>query len=200
MIDSDPLARLEPGEVVVRPTTLDDAEEYVRCHVQCLAETYDTIMPPAFVEQQRAAIPDRIVETRRAWAARMGDAQTRTRSWIAVDHGGSAVGVARSGPGPQPWELSMGAPDSAVDFELHHLYTRRHSHGSGLGQQLLELATQGQAAYLWILRGNPRAERFYRRNGFEPDGAELSCGPTWFHRPMFRMVRTTASSSAVAES
>ena len=44
-------------------------------------------------------------------------------------------------------------------------------------------------AYLWILHGNARAERFYRRNQFQPDGVELSCGPTWYYRSMFRMVR-----------
>ena len=89
----------------------------------------------------------------------------------------------------------MGAPECSVDLQLHHIYTLDRSHGTGLGQSLLELAIGSHDAYLWILRGNPRAERFYHRNGFIADGAEISCGPTWFYRPMFRMVRTTRRSS-----
>ena len=77
-----------------------------------------------------------------------------------------------------------------MPFQLHHLYTRQHTHGSGLGQQLLEIALpDGCATYLWILHGNPRADRFYRRNGFAPNGDSMSCGPTWFHRTMYRLVR-----------
>jgi GNAT superfamily N-acetyltransferase len=69
------------------------------------------------------------------------------------------------------------------------VYTAARVHGSGLGQALLGAAVADRDAYLWILYGNHRAERFYRRNGFRPDGVELGCGPSWFHRPMFRMVR-----------
>jgi hypothetical protein len=29
----------------------------------------------------------------------------------------------------------------------------------------------GSPAQLWVARGNPRAARFYERNGFVPDGA-----------------------------
>jgi GNAT superfamily N-acetyltransferase len=182
----------------LRPAGPDDVEAYVHCHVDCLAETYADIMPPAFAEQQRAAVPQRIADTRRAWSGSGAPGTTApgsaapgtgTRAWVASDHGGTVVGVARSGPGPQTWETSMSAPRAAVDFELHHIYTRRRTHGSGLGQALLDLAVGDRDAYLWILCGNPRAERFYRRNGFLPDGVEMSCGPTWFERPMFRMLR-----------
>ncbi|WP_243400618.1 GNAT family N-acetyltransferase [Arthrobacter sp. Bz4] len=90
------------------------------------------------------------------------------------------MGIATSGPGRD---------EDRPDFELHHIYTLAASHGTGLGQRLLDTAIENRAAYLWILNGNPRAERFYRRNGFEPDGTDTLCGPTWHHRPMFRMHR-----------
>jgi GNAT superfamily N-acetyltransferase len=176
------------GSFQLRAATVDDVEAYVRCHVECLAETYADLMPPEFAEQHRHAIPRRIDETRRSWAGSAADGHGPL-AWLATDEDGLAVGVARSGPGPQQWEVDLGAPVTTVGFELHHIYTRRHTHGSGLGQSLLEAAVGDRDAYLWILHGNVRAERFYRRNAFAPDGAEMSCGPTWFHRSMFRMVR-----------
>lgn len=180
----------------LRAVRLDDVEDYVRCHVQCLAETYAGILPPAFAELHRSAIDDRIRRTRQLWTATdQPHEELLTRSWLAVDTRGDTVGVARSGPGPQQWELAMGAPECAVGLQLHHIYTRDRTHGTGLGQGLLELAVGGNDAYLWILRGNARAERFYRRNSFTADGAEISCGPTWFYRPMFRMVRATRRSA-----
>ena len=35
-----------------------------------------------------------------------------------------------------------------------------------------------------------RAESFYRRNRFVPDGLAVSAGPSWFSRPTLRMHRT----------
>ena len=173
----------------VRPVTLDDAEEYVRCHVDCLAETYATIMPPAFAAEHRRELPERVERTREAWRAAAAEPGPRTAAWLARDAAGEVVGVVRSGPGTQDWERALGAPPTTVPFQLHHLYTRARTHGSGLGARLLELAVGDRATYLWILHGNARAAAFYRRAGFGPDGGELSCGPTWFHRTMYRLVR-----------
>jgi GNAT superfamily N-acetyltransferase len=167
--------------------------------VECLAETYAEIMPPAFFEQQRAAVPERVAAARRALTPAADGGEPATRSWLVLDGAGEAVGVARSGPGPQPYEAEIGAPPASVDFELHHIYTRRHTYGTGVGQALFEVAVGGRDVYLWILHGNLRAERFYRRNGLRPDGVEIRCGPLWFHRPMFRMVRQTAGQRCSTE-
>ena len=48
---------------------------------------------------------------------------------------------------------------------------RRH-HGSGAGQALLDAVVGSEPCQLWVARENPRAHRFYRRNGFVPDGTE----------------------------
>lgn len=175
---------------VMRPATSKDAEDYVRCHTECLAETYAELMPPGFIEERRRTIPQRVEETRRSLTRRDRAGSLPVRDWLALDAGGRTVGIARSGPGPQPWESELGAPPTPLGFQLHHVYVRRQALGTGVGQALLDLAIGNRDAYLWILDGNVRAERFYRRLMFRPDGAELDCGPSWFHRPMFRMART----------
>lgn len=169
----------------VRPATPADAEEYVHCHVECLAETYVDIMPPAFAELHRSAAADQVRRTRRSWESGTDD----TSSWLARDGAGEVVGVVRSGWGQQAWEAELGAPATTVPFQLHHLYTRQHTYGTGLGRRLLAVAVGAEPSYLWILHGNVRADRFYRRQGFGPDGGEMNCGPTWFHRTMYRLVR-----------
>jgi GNAT superfamily N-acetyltransferase len=173
----------------VSPVTLDDAEEYVRCHVDCLAETYAAIMPPAFVEEHRRDLPGEVIRTREAWRLAAGPDGPRTQVWIARAAGGQVVGIVRSGPGAQDWERRLDAPATSVPFQLHHLYTRAWTHGTGLGRRLLATAVDDRPTYLWILHGNPRADRFYRRQGFAPDGATMGCGASWFHRTMYRLVR-----------
>lgn len=180
-----------PKEYDVRPVTLDDAEDYVRCHVECLAETYVDIMPPEFAALHRSDLPGRVARTRAVWREHAQQPHARTQAWLARDVSGEVVGVVRSGPGMQPWEAALGAPPTTVPLQLDHLYTRQRTYGTGLGRQLLDLATGDQDSYLWILIGNVRADRFYRRHGFTPDGATLTCGESWFFRKMYRLVRQT---------
>jgi len=43
-------------------------------------------------------------------------------------------------------------------------------HGTGTGQALLDVVVPPGPAQVWVAEENPRARRFYARNGFEPDG------------------------------
>jgi GNAT superfamily N-acetyltransferase len=73
------------------------------------------------------------------------------------------------------------APARAADLpdhgELSALYVDPDWWGRGVGEALLaaarqRLLRQGHgAALLWLLAGNARGERFYRRHGWAPDGA-----------------------------
>ena len=61
--------------------------------------------------------------------------------------------------------------DGPRDLELEGLYVLEAHHGTGVGQALVDAVIGDRPAYLWVLADNPRAQAFYRRNGFTPDGA-----------------------------
>ena len=61
-----------------------------------------------------------------------------------------------------------------VSLTLKHAYWGRGLGVPLLGAALDELAGQGYpSVYLWVLKGNLRAQAFYRRQGFAPSGARL---------------------------
>ena len=89
-----------------------------------------------------------------------------------------------------PWSMHViGHPDDrrVVGFvfgsgsgpvaTLHAIHVLPELHGSGAGQLLHDqilaefLAWSCSTAQLWVLEGNARAQAFYRRNGWAPDGA-----------------------------
>lgn len=178
-----------PPDYLIEPVTLADAEDYVGCHADCMAETYAGILPPEFFERQRRDLNASIAAMRERWQGLLQRSSPRAGFWLARDAQGEVLGVVSSGLGQQDWEVQLQAPPPPVPYQLNHLYTRRATHGTGLGARLLDVALGSREAYLWILDGNPRADRFYRRHGFAPDGVQMNCGPSWYFRPEYRLVR-----------
>jgi len=81
---------------------------------------------------------------------------------VVAEVAGTVVGFAQAVPGRD---------DPPVrPLELAVLYLRAAQHGSGLGQALLDAVIGDRPASLWVAEANPRARRFYERNGFRPDG------------------------------
>lgn len=103
--------------------------------------------------------------------------ERRTERWQGWLDGGAAVTVAEAGG--QALGFAIGGTGRLVgdhppvrDRELHSLYVLAAHHGTGIGQRLLEaVVAPGTPAQLWVAEHNPRARRFYERNGFLPDGA-----------------------------
>ena len=61
--------------------------------------------------------------------------------------------------------------DQVRPIELGGLNVAPEHHGTGVAQQLVDRALGDRPAYLWVAGGNSRAIAFYRKLGFEFDGA-----------------------------
>jgi len=178
------IARAQPG----------DAAAYALADAQMVSATYAYMMPPEFEQQRLGEVNDVADQLRQQFAADLdrerSGAEPARRTWIAWDNSEVAGIAVSAGETPQ-WERELGvAPVDGITHQLNHLYLRPAHHGAGLGQALLDLALPGRMrAYLWLVGGNSRAERFYARNGFETDPVTYSCGPLWFNKPLYRMYR-----------
>lgn len=162
-------------DYVLRQATPDDAEAIVLMHTLAHEECYPHLLSAAFFAARRDAIPERV--TRRRNHLDVEDPRV-----IAVDANNDVVGFADAGPGRDE--------DGPVPLELYSIYILARAQGFGLGAALVG-ATIGEApAYLWVLENNVRAQAFYRRQGFRPDGKRGLLPPEWEALPEMRMVRT----------
>lgn len=76
------------------------------------------------------------------------------------------IGFASSGPPIDESDRATGA-----GRQLYTLYVLDAHHGTGVGQRLLDaVVTADDNTVLWVAKRNPRAQAFYRRNGFRFDG------------------------------
>lgn len=159
--------------LTLRTATPDDAEAVMELHLRCHEESYGRHLPAEFFAKRRAALPERTANFRTS----ITNGHVPTMAF----EDGVLVGIAGAGParGDNP----------PVDLELHWLYTLARVHGSGFGQGLLDSVLGGNAACLWVLEDNPRAQAFYARNGFVPDGARDVLPEEWHNLPEIRMVR-----------
>ncbi|MEL7974960.1 GNAT family N-acetyltransferase [Isoptericola sp. F-RaC21] len=142
---------------VVRPAVPDDAAGCALVHHTSWKETYSALLPAAHWETDTL--------------------ERRTAGWRRELDGGAVVAVAESGG--RVVGLAIGGPGRAMsghapvrERELWSLYVLAARHGTGVGQSLLDaVISPGVPAQLWVAEENPRARRFYARNGFLPDGA-----------------------------
>jgi len=146
--------------LVVRTPTPSDATRIAELHVATWKEAYAHLLPDDFFDvahtRMRQRMWDQILNAPRdEWIVRIAE----------VD--GRAVGFAMSGP-------SFGAEGQDLPRERHvyNIYVVESEHGTGVGQSLLDEIVGTDPAMLWVAKENPRAIAFYRRNGFELDGAE----------------------------
>jgi GNAT superfamily N-acetyltransferase len=97
------------------------------------------------------------------WAAALTVPKYSQNTAAVASYEGSLIGIAMSGP-------SLNRADKAQ--QLYLLYAYAAFHGSGVGTALLNAVIDRKApAALWVADPNPRAQAFYRKNGFVTDGA-----------------------------
>lgn len=181
------------GRYVLAPADQSDAEKYIDLLTTCMAETYATIADPGFIARRHAHRAEAIADfkqdinhpgTRAFLAYEVPNWQPDTAPSCSVSttiNWAAPVGLALSSPGPFPWEEQMPvSPVQAGLQDLVQLYTLSKTHGTGLGQALFDaVLAPNEPAYLWYIKGNERAVKFYERNGFTVEGIFGTCGGSW---------------------
>ena len=142
--------------VIIREPAPRDAEQIAGVHVRGWRDTYSHLLPERFYDE--AALQRRVTQ----WRRLIGEPDPiRTVRVAEID--GEVVGFAFAGPAQDD--------DAVRDDELFALYVDTERHGTRVGQALLDAVLQDRPAQLWVVTDNARAQAFYRRNGFAPDGA-----------------------------
>ncbi|MHA7304184.1 GNAT family N-acetyltransferase [Arthrobacter sp. TMN-49] len=135
-----------------------DAPAMARVHVDTWRETYRGLMSDAVLDD-----PVLLSWRERFWAAALVDPKYDKNNIAVASSDGTIIGIAMSG---------SSLDDAAEPQQLHVLYAYAAFHGSGVGTALLnEVIAPTAHAALWVADPNPRAQAFYRKNGFVSDGA-----------------------------
>lgn len=182
------------GRYVVRRARPDDAAAFSRADAAFVSTAYAGLMPPEFALHQHAGVAAATARNQAQFAHDLAveeaGGEPPRRTWIAWD-ADRIAGVVTSSVVRQEWEPAIGAtPIEGLARQLDHLYLDRSAWGTGLASGLLELALpERMDAYLWIVAGNDRAWRFYEKHGFTGEEQAYKCGPLWYERVLYRMVR-----------
>ena len=146
--------------MTVRDAIPQDAAEVAGVHVRSWQAAYRGLFPDDYLDGLRA-------EDRMAHYT-FGDSRPGHPATIVAVAGNTICGFATTGPSQDE--------DAADAGELYAIYLDPHVWGRGIGRALMaearaRLSRRGfAAAILWVLVGNEPAQRFYRADGWQPDG------------------------------
>jgi GNAT superfamily N-acetyltransferase len=145
--------------LIVRPAWVDDVARMARVHARCWQETYRGLMPDAVLDD-----PGFLASRERLWTEVLTGERYRQNRAAVAERDDELVGIAMSGP--------LEDAKAAGARQLYVLYVHAAEHGTGAGRGLLEAVIDpAEPAALWVADPNPRAQAFYRKHGFSPDGS-----------------------------
>ncbi|WP_439692513.1 N-acetyltransferase family protein [Curtobacterium sp. SP.BCo] len=148
------------GRITVRPAVPRDAAGMAHVHVESWRATYRGLMPDAMLDD-----PGFTARREGFWTAALTDERFAANRVAVAEHEGAVVGIAMSGP--------SGTTEADEGVHLYVLYLLDGHHGTGAGSALLDAVIDPtERAALWVADPNPRAQAFYRKRGFVPDGVE----------------------------
>lgn len=145
--------------LIIRPPEPDEAAALARLHLITWEEAYSGLLPARFWNDE--AFEQRL----RMWTHITGDPATRQRARVA-ELDGKLIGLSLVGS-PQ---------DKDIATELYLIYLLAEHQGCGAASEMLNQLLGDEPASLWVFKENPRAQAFYRKHGFVPDGAETDLG------------------------
>jgi GNAT superfamily N-acetyltransferase len=163
--------------LVWRSPTPEDAQTLGRLNHRAWVDAYSHLLPDDWFEHW--TVDDAIAKWQRILASPVPEGLVRM---AVFDEVGAAVAWVVAGPTQTEEGIEPARP-----LGLWSIYVARDHHGGGLPRALAEWALGDAPAELWVFDGNPRAEAFYRKLGFERDGVEAPHLETGL--PGIRMVR-----------
>jgi Acetyltransferases len=153
----------------IEPLTDADARELAAMHMQVWRETYAGMLSQDYLDGMQ--LEPRVAH----WRKSIGVASARESQAGGVFDGvlfrarlarhlptGRIAGFCRVGASRDE--------DAPLPQELGVLNVLRDFHGSGVAHLLVDATLGNLPAYLWVVRENLRAQAFYRKVGFAPDG------------------------------
>jgi ribosomal protein S18 acetylase RimI-like enzyme len=151
---------MAPEDVTIRPATTADAEAIARVDIASWRGAYSEILSDSYLSS--LDVGERAGRWNAAVAAR------DVTVLVAEDESGT-VGFTSVGP-------SRDEDAEPGDLEIYAIYLHPRAWGTGVARDLMRTVldglNHGTVVTLWILEGNERAQHFYRRHGFQPDGTE----------------------------
>jgi GNAT superfamily N-acetyltransferase len=168
-------------DMLLRPAEPEDAMAVARVHVRSWQAAYRTLLPDDYLDQLRPE--DRAhsydfasldpLKPRTIVAVEPGFPATRhSPTAIELDRKSGAEGLLHGFATTAP-SRDLDLPDHG---ELWALYVDPAQWGRGIGAALVTAARARlfelgfRKAFLWVLAGNVRAERFYQIDQWAPDG------------------------------
>ncbi|WP_415853888.1 GNAT family N-acetyltransferase [Sinomonas sp. G460-2] len=148
----------------VRSAEPADAAAMARVHVTSWRETYRGLMTDEILDD-----PDFVPRREQFWNAALSDPRYAYNNAAVAEVDNEVAGIAMAGP--------VEDAVSDVDTQLYLLYLLSKHHGSGMGKALLDAVLRSdESAALWVADPNPRAQAFYAKSGFQPDGTSKEEG------------------------
>jgi ribosomal protein S18 acetylase RimI-like enzyme len=140
----------------VRRARLEDARAIAQVHAETWREAYEHVFGAGRLAS--VSIDARLAQWERILTAGQSDV------FVAVTDG--IVGFVSTGD----------SRDADAEAELFAIYVRPRAWGTGAGSALMRAGIEAMRlrasgdAVLWVLDDNPRARRFYEREGWTLDG------------------------------
>ncbi|WP_326662337.1 GNAT family N-acetyltransferase [Streptomyces canus] len=155
---------MDDDRLLIRPMVLADCDRVAEIRVRGWQSAYRGLIPQSYLDAMSVA---RDAERHRT---RFGQGDGSVVNLVA-EWDGEVMGWACHGP-------YRDGEVRTTDAELYAVYVDPRRYGTGIGHALLLEALRNRTAvghdrmYLWVLKDNTRARRFYEQAGFEADGTE----------------------------
>jgi ribosomal protein S18 acetylase RimI-like enzyme len=147
---------------VLRAAGVADVAAIAEFVTACWREAYQGLVPQEYLDRVGAA------QRAARWHERL---VTGAREAAVAIREEQVAGMVSWG---RPTPVALSRQPALPALELMSLYVGAGQRGTGLAARLLEHAIGQEPAYLWVFSGNGRAQAFYRKHGFCPDGGQAT--------------------------